>query len=509
MEKSAVTKLLICIIVLFSLFYLLLINNSPAIGGMDSLHYILLAKSLLLGYGYKDVCFVGSPPHTMYPFVFPILLVPIIYFLGYNYAAFNLLGVVIAILSLCSIYLLFREKAGKPTALLIVLLTGLSSHILYYIYGVLAEIPYLFFSIIALIFIEKYHQEERWLSKSAFLAVFFLALAYFTRSVGICLLLAALAYLFLERLVGKDFSLRLKKLTLIGLGVCVPASWWLLRCYLLKRSGTADYLTYLFFVRDPVTFKLTLMNSVDFLEKTVRNVYGYAAYTFPRILLDVQFPQRNILAFLLTGLVFFGFLYCLYSRRTIIEYYIVFYMCMLFIWPGSDIIGRRFLVPIIPFVFYYFIIGLRQSLSILRLKKLKISGFILVICLLVVFNFKGTLGYIHGERYRYAQWLDLGKFMGMAQWAKKNTSTDAIFTSSIPLVVWLYFERKATHSNLISADPSKVIDFIYENNVDYVIVDSTLEVTKQYIKPVIEQYPDKFTVVFKEKEDVIYKVKRP
>ena len=42
--------------------------------GGDNAHYISLARSILSGKGYKAIYSPGEPPHTQYPFGYPVLL---------------------------------------------------------------------------------------------------------------------------------------------------------------------------------------------------------------------------------------------------------------------------------------------------------------------------------------------------------------------------------------------------------------------------------------------------
>ena len=82
MKKDTVAKILI---LLFGIFYLSSLSSFHMIQPGDTGAYILLAKSLSLCQGYREIWLVGNPLHTRFPFMYPLLLVPIIYLFGYNF----------------------------------------------------------------------------------------------------------------------------------------------------------------------------------------------------------------------------------------------------------------------------------------------------------------------------------------------------------------------------------------------------------------------------------------
>ena len=136
MKKDITAKI---IILVFFMFYLLMLDNYPVTGG-DQPFYILLGKSLSIGQGYSEIWSVGNPAHTKFPFLFPVILVPVIYFWGYEFFLIKLLLVFITIGSLWLIYLFFKRLSDKLTALLLLIMTGLSSQVYYYSYHILSEI---------------------------------------------------------------------------------------------------------------------------------------------------------------------------------------------------------------------------------------------------------------------------------------------------------------------------------------------------------------------------------
>ena len=61
--------------------------------GTDAATYILLAKAMAAGGGYVDVSIPGSPAHTQYPPLFPLMLTPVFYLFGFSFAWMRLIEV--------------------------------------------------------------------------------------------------------------------------------------------------------------------------------------------------------------------------------------------------------------------------------------------------------------------------------------------------------------------------------------------------------------------------------
>ena len=79
----------------------------------DSGAYLSLAQSLVSGEGYRDIFLDGSPAHTKYPPVFPLLLAPLVYLFGLNFWVIRLLSVGLGVLALCCHLLLLSSSRRR------------------------------------------------------------------------------------------------------------------------------------------------------------------------------------------------------------------------------------------------------------------------------------------------------------------------------------------------------------------------------------------------------------
>ena len=107
--------ILIVLLAVYLVASLLSFNPTLYTGG-DNAHYIILARSMLSGKGYRDIYKPEEPLHTLYPFGYPLLLAPVMALFGGSFIAIKLLSLVLGAGSVMVIFLLLRE--GSPRILL-------------------------------------------------------------------------------------------------------------------------------------------------------------------------------------------------------------------------------------------------------------------------------------------------------------------------------------------------------------------------------------------------------
>ena len=503
MKKDVIAKIFI---ITFICFNLLLLDNSPEIILTDASTYILLGKSILLRQGYRQIWSVDNEKYTATAVMLPLLLTPIIYFFGYNFLMMKLLCILMAAGALWIIYRLFRIISDEWTALLILIFTGASYQFIYYCHRVLTEIPYLLFSLMAITFIGHYkYSEDIKFNKTLIAAVFFTLVAYFTRPIGISLAAAILVYFLFERKPNQIFPLFLKNIIILGFFIFIPIILWESRNYNSSGWGGIARVKLVIEGINPlnVTQRFTLF------ETALHSIYAYVFYAYPKILLGIQFAKRTVIALIVTTITFYGFLYCLAKRRRVIEYYVIFFMLLLFFWPWSVSAGARFIVPIIPFIFYYFIIGMREISRFVKGKEdLKKGLLIFLIALLLFVNIKETvlLATNKEDLHGYSQ-KQLEGFLGMVKWVKENTQENAIFASSADSPIYLYFGRRTIEIPLLT-ETGQLMNIINTTNVNYAIIISTVPYTKYFLQPLINRNLDRFIEVYRKNDNAIYQVKR-
>jgi hypothetical protein len=153
-----------------SIILALLIFNLLPFSGGDNLKYWHLSRSIRQG-EYKSIWLYNTPLHRHYPPFFPLLLATVA---SYNYAK----------ILIFFLFLTLLLAAGKLFQTLnlpnyTILFFAFSPLLLIYSHWVLSEIPFMLFSVLALLF----YFRKQW-----GLMFLFGLCAYFTRSIGISLM---------------------------------------------------------------------------------------------------------------------------------------------------------------------------------------------------------------------------------------------------------------------------------------------------------------------------------
>lgn len=166
-----ILKFILSILAISLILAGLIFSLLPFDGG-DNLKYFFLSRSIQQG-EYRSIWLPENPLHADYPPLFPFLLA-----ICPDYVCCKLLVFGLFLLTIFFAYQLFEElKLPKCT----IFLFALSPLLLQYSHWVLSEVPFLLFSILALLYFYR---------KKYGLMFFFGLCAYFTRSIGLSLMVA-------------------------------------------------------------------------------------------------------------------------------------------------------------------------------------------------------------------------------------------------------------------------------------------------------------------------------
>jgi hypothetical protein len=181
------------------------------------------------------------------------------------------------------------------------------------------------------------------------------------------------------------------------------------------------------------------------------------------------------------------------------------------LWTSKE--GERFLVPIIPILFYY----LFQLLTLIvrgitrigpLLARRKIIEAVAVVILTGVFiqwNWRSDVNIIKRERMHPYHTGYTAGILDVARWLKANTPPDTLVVSDLSSYVYLFSDRKTYHFTWV-ADPDEVFGSIRRIGADYVISTPSGRSNK-YLKPTLEAYAANFEAVHRQGTFVVYRVK--
>jgi hypothetical protein len=308
---------------------------TPHTGG-DNAAYIALGRSLLERHAYVSLYDPALPPHTQYPPVFPAVLA-VAMALGFDaWVQLKVIGLLFAAAAVAFTFLWIRRRGRPVMAVGVALLLAISPSVLDQSHWVLSDVPFWFFTVIALWAFERMPPSLRARFAIALTAS---VLAYFTRSAGLPLVIAALGWLVLHR--------RWKQLGVFAAVLLPLALGWYLRA---RTQGGVDYVGQFWYV-DPYAPELGRIGVADFFGRMGENAGNYVRVHLPVLLIGRTTALMVIVSLALLGLALLG-----WARRVlrpgVAELLLPLYIGLLLAWP-SVWSGERFLLPAMPLLLFY------------------------------------------------------------------------------------------------------------------------------------------------------------
>ncbi len=485
----------------FFLFYAFSLNGFLGANGDDA-NYAILAKALAEGKGYTDLQSPGQPFHAHFPPVFPLLISPLVFFFGLNFFAVKFLVSFIAVLVLCLVFIFFKRHCSENLAIALTALLGFSPLFFSYSHQVMAEIPFMFFAFLSLFFFAKFTETN---SRNFFaFSLLFVLLAFFTKLTGITFV-AALLFVSFRKGMLKDR----KNLFLASLAVLAVVFWFFVGT-LAPGNPTQHYLE-LAAVSDPRDTDLGSVGVEGFFSRAIHHALFYVSNTASNLFPGYNsfFPHSSILRHFLSPLIFAlvltGFLSSLHRKAELKEVYFLFYFALLIFFTSFE---ERYLLPLLPFLFYYFFTGTGFLLGKLNfslgLKKNIPRFFFLLILFLGVIASAGIFLQERNPNYvEEVQGQGWHNYLKAAEWAKQNTPEDAVIVARKQNNFYIYSGRKAFHF-FFGSDEERILSEFEEKGAGFVVVDEFNLETKKFLEPVVRNNPERFSLVKEFGETRIY-----
>jgi hypothetical protein len=477
----------------------------------DSAVYITMGKSIISGDGSRYMGYGG----IKYPPGFPFMLGLIIGPFGYNFLLMRMLIVASAVGSLWLAYLIVRNRSNRWVATGVMCSTAFSFPVLFECVRILSDLPYTFISLLALYWVERYAKDsEGWRGKIGYITIGLIVAAYLTRIVGLTLFVGAIAYLTLGGVNLPRSRANLKKAIAIGIVLITIPPLWMAQNHLRGPKLPPELREALSYERELVVQTAAdpnapLINWNGLVERIADNE-KYYEQLLSNIVLGTS-TEPGTRSRIITLILLAGYLYCLIRHRSVLEYYTFFYMLTYILWTSKE--GERFLVPIIPILFYY----LFQLLTLIvrgitrigpLLARRKIIEAVAVVILTGVFiqwNWRSDVNIIKRERMHPYHTGYTAGILDVARWLKANTPPDTLVVSDLSSYVYLFSDRKTYHFTWV-ADPDEVFGSIRRIGADYVISTPSGRSNK-YLKPALEAYAVNFEAVHRQGTFVVYRVK--
>ncbi|MXX14948.1 MAG: hypothetical protein F4Z86_16125 [Gemmatimonadetes bacterium] len=446
----------------------------------DNAQFINLGRSLADGYGLSETI-EGEPiPHTKYPFGFPLLLAITHILFPDSLIALKSLVVLLYAISVPLTYLLIRRFASPPMALGTSALCLASPLLLDYSHQVMSEIPFLLFSLIALLLIHRAHKSDTLSALAP--AIIAIIAAYYIRSAGIILIGTGIIFFALHK--------KWKEAGLIAIGSVLLALPYQIRNASL---GGTPYIEQLLSI-NPYRPEEGMLTFTALIERILANLELYSQLVIPYILLPFSIDTDSFVGvgLFFSALILYALIVGLIKRHLLIVY-LTCYLGLYILWPDtwSD---TRFLVPAIPILFYAILTTMDELLRLLAraLKKTASrAGTVLFFLFLLGSNIYET-NYL-AERIG---WLppNWDTYFAAAEWIKDNTDPDVKIACRKPYLMNAIANRKAT--GYAWKTPDEVIAEFEQKNIDIVVIDQIgYQSTPEFLVPAVQAHENRFKII--------------
>jgi hypothetical protein len=454
--------------------------------------YVVTAKALAEGKGYRIISLPGELVQTKYPILFPSLLAVVWKIFPKFPENAILLKMVPLFGTLFWVWLLYKfikEKEKNTDISTGIILTTLASPwVVFFSVVILSETIFAFLCTGALICLNRLEgnpgeKEICTLLLSSILA----AAAFLTRTAGLPLLFAGMISLLLRR--------RYRTCVQFFLLYTIFVSPWILwqaihhDSYILANSyyTSSNYQNWNILVNYPPSIKIEILaKNILFLLFSPSNLLGLNFSWFGTL----YFPYT--LAILVTSFSLLGFFRDLRMGIKSIHIFLLFYYGMLLIWVWPPI---RFVVPIFPFWLFFAYKGIMLACanfsSSARIQRIVNEGLIILLCICLgssLYLFSSKALRIHqapvpisnpptNENYN---WFGVSSLLA---WTSENTPSDSVLLGNLDPTIYLYTGRKAVRGFV--ADPyllyysdksdqsigseSDLLGVLITQNVNYII----------------------------------------
>ena len=476
------SNLFLLVLILASAVLAFLRFNSLQIGtSYDDAKYIILAESLASGQGYELINFPRPQIERNFPPGWPLVLAPFTLVFPKNYDTLKIVSLVLWLASIILIYKLFSKRLDSPYLEILTALVALNPLLVGTSVMLMSESAYLFFSLLALVAFDKVDGKKfGWLILASLLAFY----TQQVRTIGIALTASLLVILLLSK--------RFKEMGMIGIlfiGGFALQGW-----INLRNGGTVISSGY-----EAQVLSGSIMEKVS---QVWANVSGYFDQVLAGSLIPIFGTRLDTM---------FGWLFLLLNIAILlllvlglfklklewIHIYFVIYMAgILAFWnPQVGSVKARFLIPILPFLYFYFLNGLKWLTKENTRIVIGISAFIALV--LLARNIQDWRSPIREQMTD----LSIG-----SSWIAENAPADAIVMVNEPVPAYVHVKRKTINFPKNGQDLEQ---YLNNQGVDYIIIAPLLQSPRgteldkdiKEIQVEIVSLPGEFQLVFEDEEN--------
>ncbi len=458
----------------------------------DDAHYIILAESLASGQGYQLINFPRPQAERAFPPGWSLLLTPLTFLLPGNYSALKLFSLLLSLASVFLTYKIFSKRLPSPSLEILTALVSLNPLWVGASVTVMSESAYLFFSLLALHLFDQWNAKpegERY--RLAMLTTFLAFYAQAIRTIGISLFAALALSLLLTRRFRET-----------GVAAGLFAAGMLLQGWLFGAPISAGYQAQVFDASPAEKIGQMGSNALGYFNETLAGALvpvfgsnltaflgGFGLQFVPALL------NLLILAFIILGMA---------SRKKIevFDVYIGIYLLgVLAFWnPRVGSVKARFLIPLLPFLYFYFLRGMAWAAEKFTRNRSRLGARLEagIVILIALISLGRNIQDWHSPVKDQMTDLSIG-----ASWIAENAPPDAIVMVNEPVPAYVHARRKTI--GFPRQGRQDLEKFVIQQGIDYIIVAPRLQSPRsakldeyilERVLPVLRSAPERFVVVY-------------
>ena len=446
--------------------------------GDDFAAYIHHAKNIATGHSYGDIKFIPNPFHRVelrsFPPVFPFFLSIVYWFFGMNLFVMKIMVILFWQATLGMAFLLFRKRFSGVALFSLMLVIGIYPFLFVFLNNILSETTFLFFVFLSLYLAEYFYKNKlAQRGNQGFFVVLgaVIYLAYGTRAIGAVLIPALVVYDFVKH--GRFHKETFLSVLTFCFFAIVQSTFGL---------GASDYL---------LTFGFHWATVLGNVMHYVRIFY---------FLNTPGFGQYLFLAKVFLGIM--GFYIAIRRNLSPLEFFVFFYICVILMRSVAitsfDTI--RFLVPLMPFYFYYVFLGAKETASLIN-KKFSNVIFGIFLAVIIGANVTSAMAWSRQNNFN-AIGVSKKESIELFEYLKKNTNPQDAFIFIKPRTLTLFTDRPAS-LYYPHKDMQVFSDYLLRAKIRYIVIDKRGD---SYLKEFVKVYNKQVSRIYENADFQVLKL---
>lgn len=456
----------------------------------DNFGYLNFATSILHGMGYSSPYSADFPATNWFPPGYSSILAILMVFFGNNIVLFKIVNGLFFLGGILLFFSLLKKVTSNiHFAFSVCFLLLLNSGLLRLSTILMSEIPYLFFSILAIYSLAKLEDDVKiWRSKYFYGVLLSAVAAYYLRSVGIVLAGAVILHWLFEK--------KWKRILGFVAGYSILYIPWMIRNSIHGIKNR--YFGAITSVNNWRPEEGQINTVSGFIDKLLVNFYDTVIKGFT----DVLLPFTHVDEITKSTVVVFGSIILVVTLfgafktgryRFLFVSYILGNMLVFLLWHSGN--GSRYVWPLAPFIAFGFFYGFYELIGlVLKLSKKTIPKVLPYSFLIVAFFMMPMLNDMHeaaAQDYNpaYKNYFDMAK-------AVKKQGNKELVIACRKAEMFYYFSGTYVTNYLFSLDDKEVIKHFVKYKVDYVVLEQLgYSSTGRYLYPAIIKNQELFQPV--------------